>query len=1205
MANKTRQILIESILGGQSPMSHFAGSDQFKASLGIDPALPAVDNNDPLYKESGITASGLIRPASYVKLANSNSTTMAGTPMWLIQNPKNQYTYVYDSVGSIYSIGSDYYSSFTGLGDLGGSVGSVSGNGSAYYDNYIYFATGTTVARYGPLNGTPSFTYDYWVTTLSKTALSNTTYPQVTITGSGNYSLDLDADLLQYAYRTSNSQTNLGFSGDMTIEAYINMRDLVPSGGKYGVVSMAKKATGFGNNYCIDLEHGSGQYLTASDSASLSLTSDFTIELWINPESSGTPDNSPLISKNDGSGNQRAYTLTYTPAGSITVSLSSDGSSATEIERTIAGGFTVGSWQHLAVVYTASIGKVEVFKNGVSTGSDSSFPTSVFNSTATFAVGNNSLGSSSRRFDGLIDDIRIWNVVKTGAQILANMSAELNGTESNLQAYWKLNNALTDSTSNANTLTNVNGAVFSTSVPFGGWQAYWKLDNSLTDSVGSRTLTNNGGTTFVTGVIGSSASFNGTTQYLSRASETLGIANTWTVTAWVKPTVTIVDDYILSWTGASGQNQIQIVLDGANKLRVVITDIGPTNYKDYHGSTVLSLNTFYHICVTWDGSNLILYVNGVAETLTKDLDQGLTMTDTSRLFYMGGSAGTNFSDVVIDEVGYANRVFTSTEIDQLYNSGNGYTFTTNATDNYSLYLDYDGVNQGINFTHTNSALLTETVSVDWSPSAGSWYHIACSISGSTVAFYVNGVAYGSTGTLSYARSINANNEFRVGATALVETFDGKIDEVRVWNDTRSAGEILANKDVELTGAESNLISYWKFNNDYDDANTNSNDLTGFASPSFSGIPAFGIATVLYPNHVMHRHSNGKLYFADVVGNQGVLHVIDTTKTTVEGDTNNNSTYNVIDFGYGLYPTAIASYGASVVVALYEGSDTGVRGQTAKLAFWDTTSDNFNSIVFVEFPDSLITALKNINGVLYIVSTNSLNKGFRLSRLVGGYTVEEVVYNEFGQAPLAGGVDGTANRILFASATDVPEASACAFSYGLQKGSLSNGLFNIAGFTDGAMATSLIIPNMSTETGDANSGFGFYTPMVGWSGASYDGEVSVIKRNTDYTSQVWWSQMYRIGQPFKITKIRIPLAQSIIDGMVIVPKIYVDGGATVYTLTEINNTNDSGKYNILRRADANGATITGQNNFFIAFEWNGTKLITPALPILIEYETTDD
>lgn len=1194
MANKTRQILIESILGGQSPMSHFAGSDQFKASLGIDPALPAVDNNDTLYKESGITASGLIRPASYAKLASINSTTMAGTPMWLIQNPKNQYTYVYDSVGSIYSIGSDYYGSFTGLGDLGGAVGSVSGNGGAYYDNYIYFATGTTVARYGPLNGTPSFTYDYWVTTLSKTALSNTTYPQVTITGSGNYSLDLDADLLQYAYRTSNSQTNLGFSGDMTIEAYINMRDLVPSGGKYGVVSMAKRASAFGNSYSIDLDKASNQYLTAVDSTSLSLTSDFTIEMWINLESIWAF-GVMLFCKSNSSISNDAYACSITSAGSLNIGLSSDGINS--VEKVISAGITTGSWQHIAVVYTASLGKVEVFKNGVSTGSDTGFPTSIYNGNTVFVLGQNTTGGVGESLNGKMDDVRVWNTTKTAGQILANMSAELNGTESNLQAYWKLNNALTDSTSNGNTLTNNNGAVFSSSVPFGGWVAYWKLDNSLADSVGSRTLTNTGSATFVSGLIGSCASFL-TTSSLGRTTETLGIANSWTITGWIKPIVIAGDLNFISWAGASDFNNI-VVTSAGNYFRMQIRG-SAGSYKDYTCTTTeFTINSWNHFVATWDGTNLLMYVNTVLQSTTKSLDDGVTQIDGSRVLTIGGE------EIYVDEIGYANRVFTSTEIAQLYNSGNGYTFTTNATDNYTLYLDNDGSNQGINFSHTNSALLTETVSVDWSPSAGSWYHIACSISGSTVAFYVNGVAYGSTGTLSYGRSINTNDEFRVGATALVETFDGKIDEVRIWDDTRSAGEILANKDTELTGVESNLISYWKFNNDLDDTHANSNDLTGYASPSFSGQSAFGITTVLYPNHVMHRHSNGKLYFADVVGNQGVLHVIDTTKTTVEGDTNNGSTYNAIDFGYGLYPTAIASYGASVVVALYEGSDTGVRGQTAKLAFWDTTSDNFNSIVFVEFPDSLITALKNINGVLYIVSTNSLNKGFRLSRLVGGYTVEEVVYNEFGQAPLAGGVDGTANRILFASATDVPEASACAFSYGLQKGSLSNGLFNIAGFTDGAMATSLIIPNMSTETGDASTGFGFYTPMVGWSGASYDGEVSVIKRNTDYTSQVWWSQMYRIGQPFKITKIRIPLAQSIIDGMVIVPKIYVDGGATVYTLTEINNTNDSGKYNILRRADANGATITGQNNFFIAFEWNGTKLITPALPILIEYETTDD
>ena len=49
--------------------------------------------------------------------------------------------------------------------------------GAEYYNNYIYLFTGTNVSRYGPLNNSPALTHGFWVTTLSLTALTNTTYP--------------------------------------------------------------------------------------------------------------------------------------------------------------------------------------------------------------------------------------------------------------------------------------------------------------------------------------------------------------------------------------------------------------------------------------------------------------------------------------------------------------------------------------------------------------------------------------------------------------------------------------------------------------------------------------------------------------------------------------------------------------------------------------------------------------------------------------------------------------------------------------------------------------------------------------------------------------------------------------------------------------------------------------------------------------------
>lgn len=362
-----------------------------------------------------------------------------------------------------------------------------------------------------------------------------------------------------------------------------------------------------------------------------------------------------------------------------------------------------------------------------------------------------------------------------------------------------------------------------------------------------------------------------------------------------------------------------------------------------------------------------------------------------------------------------------------------------------------------------------------------------------------------------------------------------------------------------------------------------------------------------PNHPMYRHSDGILYFGDVTGNQGLVNYIKTTKTTVEGDTNDGSTYNALDFGYGLWPTSISGYGTDLVIALYEGSSTGLRQKHAKLAFWDTTSNNFNRIVWVEYPDAIITATKNINGVLYVVSGNYGTKGFRVTRFVGGYSFEEVGYYETGEPCLQGAIDGVLNRVVFGSYTTVPESRACVYSTGLQKSALGNGMFNVMGAT-GAVASAGVT---AVAFADATS-LGFYVPIIGWTEAG-EGSTGVShgldKQGTAYNNapSVFWSQLYRIGVPFKIKKIRIPLVQAIAANMTLIPKVYTDNGVgTTFTLQTINNTNyPNSDRVIVLRGDSSSAAITGKSNFWLELRWSGSALLTVSLPIVIEYEIYDD
>lgn len=361
-----------------------------------------------------------------------------------------------------------------------------------------------------------------------------------------------------------------------------------------------------------------------------------------------------------------------------------------------------------------------------------------------------------------------------------------------------------------------------------------------------------------------------------------------------------------------------------------------------------------------------------------------------------------------------------------------------------------------------------------------------------------------------------------------------------------------------------------------------------------------------PNHPMCRHSDGVLYLGDVVGNQGYIHSIQTSKTTVEGDTDAGSTYLKLPFGYGLWPTVIESYGQDLAIALFEGSNTGLRQKQAKIAFWDTVSSNFNKITWVEFPDSLITAMKNVNGVLYVVSGNYKARGFRVSRFLGGYSFEEVFYSETGEPCLPGAIDAVLNRCVFGSHTTVPESRGCAYAIGLQKASLGTGVFNIMGATGVTGSTSVT----AVAFVDATE-MGFYTPILGWSeagdgstGASY----GLDKQGTNYSnapSSIWFP-LQRMGMPFKIKEIHIPLAQAVAANMTVIPKIYTDDGAgTTWTLQTINNTNYPGKFNIVQRGGALNETISGKHDWWLELRHSGSALCTIALPIIIKGEFYDE
>lgn len=210
-------------------------------------------------------------------------------------------------------------------------------------------------------------------------------------------------------------------------------------------------------------------------------------------------------------------------------------------------------------------------------------------------------------------------------------------------------------------------------------------------------------------------------------------------------------------------------------------------------------------------------------------------------------------------------------------------------------------------------------------------------------------------------------------------------------------------------------------------------LTNTTYPSISG--------VVMPNHPMAVHQN-RLYVGDVNSSGiGIISMINTKKTTNEGDTDDTtvpSAYNVLDFNYQWFPTCLEPYGNYLAIGVIEGGSTTVKQGNAKLLIWDTLATTTAPNIIAELPDPLITAMRYVNGILYIFSGNA-SGGMRISRYLGGEQFEELFFIDGMFPPFQGAVDYQINRIVWGTGTTNPIAAGVVMSLGSKVRNLQMGV----------------------------------------------------------------------------------------------------------------------------------------------------------------------
>jgi hypothetical protein len=418
--------------------------------------------------------------------------------------------------------------------------------------------------------------------------------------------------------------------------------------------------------------------------------------------------------------------------------------------------------------------------------------------------------------------------------------------------------------------------------------------------------------------------------------------------------------------------------------------------------------------------------------------------------------------------------------------------------------------------------------------------------------------------------------------------------------------IATNTDISrygpLDGSPSLANTWW----------TSTLSLTQMRNTTYPSIRGSGTL----PNHPMHVHADGQLYVGDfdsgsttdTTRGKGLIHAINTKYGSAEGDTNNGSTYNVLDLPPGYMPTCLASFGEDLVIgAIQQGSDSTLIQGKAALFFWDTISSSFYNVV--ELPDALVTGLRNNNGALYVfsgsVTTGSdVANGYRMSIYVGGQTTRTIYYSNTGGPPLQGAIDSIGDRLVWGTFDQVQTTTAGSPTYyavvkawGTENPSLPSGVHGIINTTATGAAGDGLVTAVKFAQQDSFSKPKLVVGHRDASGSALD------KSGTTYGTAVWHSQMFNIGRKGTIKRIRMNFPAAVAANMTLTPKVFTDdfSGSSTSGLTVVNSTN----YANSERHVEYFPDINFDHNFVLELTWTGTALLPVLLPIEIEIETHGD
>ncbi|HNF01768.1 MAG TPA: LamG domain-containing protein, partial [Ferruginibacter sp.] len=234
---------------------------------------------------------------------------------------------------------------------------------------------------------------------------------------------------------------------------------------------------------------------------------------------------------------------------------------------------------------------------------------------------------------------------------------------------------------------------------------------------------------------------------------------------------------------------------------------------------------------------------------------GIQLNGTGDKISVPDNPSLNFAGNFTVQV-YAKRTAAYADINRIVVQKKNTTGGNNIDPGYSLIITYSGHPIGsykpyiILGDGTNSEQYYPTNAGD-NLALNEWTNIAFVYDKTTHsgAFYLNGSAVPTTKAGGTAGSIGTAVQLSIGGYAYTSPaanafFPGRMDELSLWNEKRTAGEIYAAMTTTLTGTETNLVAYYHFNDN--NRSGQNRTVTNFCSSTGSALNGTTVGSQLTP-----------------------------------------------------------------------------------------------------------------------------------------------------------------------------------------------------------------------------------------------------------------------------------------------------------------------------------------------------------------------